>query len=147
MQGAVDGNPKSGWAIMPEFNKNHSATFEFAEALAVEPSARIAVRIVQHHDETHQLGRFRVLVTDGAPPFEGSKLPPEIAALVNIARDQRTAEQQQKLTDYYLALDPEFARLTKVLEVSSQQSREYRLTGVQDLAWALINTPAFLFNR
>ena len=27
------------------------------------------------------------------------------------------------------------------------QAADRRLTGVQDLAWALVNTPAFLFNR
>jgi hypothetical protein len=32
-------------------------------------------------------------------------------------------------------------------EQSKIQVANKRLTGVQDLTWALVNTPAFLFNR
>ena len=44
-------------------------------------------------------------------------------------------------------LPPEIARLRRALELSKGQLAKKRIVGAQDLAWAIINTPAFLFNR
>ncbi|MCE9611805.1 MAG: DUF1549 domain-containing protein [Chthoniobacter sp.] len=49
--------------------------------------------------------------------------------------------------DVPLALDPKLARLRQDAEQSKAQLANRRLTSVQDLAWALINTPSFLFNH
>ena len=46
-----------------------------------------------------------------------------------------------------LALPPEVARLRRALSLSEKQLSNKRLIGAQDLTWALINTPSFLFNR
>jgi hypothetical protein len=44
-------------------------------------------------------------------------------------------------------LDPKLAQLRQDVETSKQQIANPRLTAAQDLAWALINSPAFLFNH
>jgi len=46
-----------------------------------------------------------------------------------------------------LPIDPKLAELRGAVELSSRQLQNTRLTFAQDLAWALINSPAFLFNR
>ncbi|HUG90005.1 MAG TPA: DUF1549 domain-containing protein [Planctomycetaceae bacterium] len=43
--------------------------------------------------------------------------------------------------------DPALVRLKSDLEMSTQQLSNQRLTAAQDLAWALINSPEFLFNH
>ncbi|MFT6863149.1 MAG: WD40 repeat protein [Akkermansiaceae bacterium] len=43
--------------------------------------------------------------------------------------------------------DPRHDQLSQDLELSTKQLGDRRLTGAQDLTWALINTPAFLFNH
>ena len=59
----------------------------------------------------------------------------------------------QQLRDHLAAMekvpraDPIHDRLRSDLELSTQQLTQRRLTGAQDLTWALINTPAFLFNH
>ena len=45
----------------------------------------------------------------------------------------------------YLAQDKEHARLAA--DAANAPPADARVLGAQDLAWALINTPAFLFNR
>jgi len=43
--------------------------------------------------------------------------------------------------------DPKLARLRKDVEQSAKQAANARLTTAQDVAWSLINSSAFLFNR
>ena len=43
--------------------------------------------------------------------------------------------------------DPKLVQYRRDLELSTQQLAHKRLIVAQDLAWALINNPAFLFNR
>jgi len=46
-----------------------------------------------------------------------------------------------------IQLDPVLAGLRHDIEMSAQQAATQRLTAIQDIAWALINSPAFLFNH
>jgi hypothetical protein len=46
-----------------------------------------------------------------------------------------------------LPIDPQLARLERAVQLSGDQLQNARLTTAQDLTWALINSPAFLFNR
>lgn len=44
-------------------------------------------------------------------------------------------------------MDPKLVRLRRAVELGATQLKQRRLTAAQDLAWALINSPAFLFNH
>lgn len=46
-----------------------------------------------------------------------------------------------------IRLDPRLVQIRQDAEQSKAQLANKRLTGIQDLTWALINTPAFLFNH
>lgn len=43
--------------------------------------------------------------------------------------------------------DPKLLELRQSMDFSTRQSANRRLTAAQDLAWALVNSPSFLFNR
>ncbi|MDP7048108.1 MAG: DUF1553 domain-containing protein, partial [Verrucomicrobiota bacterium] len=46
-----------------------------------------------------------------------------------------------------LKIDPILAELRRAVELSGKHQERIRLTAAQDITWALINSPAFLFNR
>ena len=145
--GAIDGNPQSGWAISPQFGKDHWAVFEFKEPIVVDGGARLSLVLDHQFDDMHTVGKFRVAVTSSAEPTRALSLPGEIAEILAIQPLDRSDEQKTQLADYYHALDPQWVRLHDAARAAAEQQQNVRLTGAQDLAWALINSPAFLFNR
>ena len=66
-----------------------------------------------------------------------------------LAEDPKLVELKQTLAKFEapLPLDPLLERMKRDAELSKQQLSNQRLTGAQDIGWALINSPAFLFNR
>jgi hypothetical protein len=46
-----------------------------------------------------------------------------------------------------LTIDPTLAELRRARDLSEKQQGTIRLTAAQDITWALINSPSFLFNR
>ena len=86
-------------------------------------------------------------MTDGARPLTKAKLPEAVAAALAVPKEQRTAEQAAAIAAHYRSLDTELARLGGAVQKAAEQAKSARAIGVQDLAWALINNPAFLFNR
>ena len=63
--------------------------------------------------------------------------------------DPQIKQLQEKLTvaQKPVPLPPEIARLRRALDQARGNLPRKRIVGAQDLAWAIINTPAFLFNR
>ena len=63
--------------------------------------------------------------------------------------DPKLTELQKTLAkaEEPIRLDPYLVQLREDTKTSARQSENKRLTVVQDLAWALINSPAFLFNH
>ncbi|HXT58544.1 MAG TPA: DUF1549 and DUF1553 domain-containing protein, partial [Pirellulales bacterium] len=146
---ATDGNAagSSGWAVSPKFGEPHVAAFETAQDVGAAGGTLLTITLDQQFGGQHTIGRFRISVTTSKRPLRLEGPPAPIAALLAVAPDARTAEQKAELTKHFRALDPELARLTALATESGKQPDAYRLLGAQDLAWALLNSPAFLFNR
>lgn len=63
--------------------------------------------------------------------------------------DAKLKELRDHLADVSRPIpdDAKLVQLRADVEQSKRQTAQTRLTGAQDIAWALINSPAFLFNR
>lgn len=63
--------------------------------------------------------------------------------------DPKMKELQEVLAraEQPLLIDPKLADLRRAVELSTKQVEQLRLVAAQDIAWALINNPSFLFNR
>lgn len=146
---AIDGNPGTGWAISPQVGKPHTALFETKADLTHEGGTLLTISLSQQFaDGMHSLGKFRLSVTTGSRPIAGgTPLPAELAAALTAPADKRTDEQKKLLSDHFRAQDGELTRLSQAVQREAEQLKNSRLIGTQDLGWALINNPAFLFNR
>ena len=144
-QNAIDNNPATGWAIAPQLGKDNAALFRFQQPAAAADGAELVVTLDHRFGTNHVVGKFRLSVTSDKNPKLASPLTPEQVALLETPADKRTPEQKAKLRAMYLATDKEYARLAA--EAADVPPSDPRVLGAQDLTWALINSPAFLFNH
>jgi hypothetical protein len=148
--GLIDGNSATAWAIHPRMGEPRVALLEFATPVGDQgPTTLVVTMNQQFAGGQHTLGRFRLSATTAPKPvrLEGNNLPAEVAAVLTVPHEGRTAEQNATLAAYYRTIDPEFVSLTTALADHTAQAGNARLRGAQDLAWVLLNSPAFLFNH
>jgi len=144
---AVDNNAETGWAISPQFGKKQTATFQTERAIGFPEGTVLTFTIEQKFNgKKHSIGRFRLSVTTMKPPIRFESMPDNVSQVLKIERNQRTPQQQKVIDDFYRSQDQELVRLRRelaehVLPVNA------RAMGAQDLTWALLNSPAFLFNH
>jgi hypothetical protein len=143
---AIDDNLDTGWAISPQFGKSQIAAFD-GKTKTGDASGVLKFELLhKFNGKMHNIGKFRLSVSTHASPVPLSGVPENIAKLVNLPAEQRTAEQLATLKNYYRSTDKELARLQK--QVSDLVvPPDARTMAAQDVAWALINSPSFLFNR
>jgi hypothetical protein len=112
---------KKGWAVAPRQNEPHEAVFFIQQPLTALDNKELIVRLEHRFkDPGYCLGRFRISVTSAPNISRRTGVPAALLAIVDTARAQRTAEQNEKLARYYRSIAPalqpvrdEIARLEK----------------------------------
>ena len=111
---------------------------EIKDIFAVSDSNRTAEqrkKIIQAYKKSSP-ARI-ALVKSLTKASEALPADPQEVALRKLLEEARTP----------VPLPPEIVRLRRAVRLSEEQLIQKRVIGAQDLTWALINTPAFLFNR
>ena len=117
---------------------NFGMSAPVADALAVAADKRTPEQVKALTD--HLKSGDADIVAKQAALAEANKPAPPDAPLAAAKAKLTTAELP-------LSVDPVLALLRKDTALSRAQLDNKRLTAAQDLAWALINNPAFLFNH
>lgn len=148
INGAIDGNPGTGWAVSPRANVNHTGLIEVEPFEGFEGGTRLHFELSQQYpDGKHSLGRFRFTFTDSDAALNFAELPQAFAELLATPAEERTEQQAEQLRAEFLEGDQTYEMLVAAVAQAKREKENPRLAGMQDLAWALINSPAFLFNR
>ncbi|BBO32041.1 hypothetical protein PLANPX_1653 [Lacipirellula parvula] len=139
---AIDGKVETGWAIAPQFGQTHTAIFTLSRPLVARAGTRITIELDQQFlGGNHLLGRVRIATTAAEATLTQPEQPAPWRAL--LAARELSEPERTKLLCHYLQSDAEY----RSLEEAARLLANPRLAAVQDLAWALINSPAFLFNH
>ncbi|MEY2725157.1 MAG: hypothetical protein RLZZ458_1024 [Planctomycetota bacterium] len=100
--GAVDGKPKTGWAIAPQFHRDHYLVAVLSQPLSTTAGSVLKLRLEQHFGSARTLGRFRLTAICGTEPTQPGRpalassqprLDHELAAL-----ERELAELQPETT-------------------------------------------------
>ncbi len=108
---AIDGDAKGktwGWAIMEKVGQPQTAVFETVSDIAGGESSTLSISLLQNLDNPqHTIGRFRISVATSPRPIRaGETPPPNVAALLAVAADQRNDAQKNELAVYFRSIAP-----------------------------------------
>jgi mono/diheme cytochrome c family protein len=113
VEGAIDGNKETGWAISPQYARRHVAVFETKPDVAIAEGTTLTFTLDHQYGKEHTIGRFRLAATSAPRPVKAEGVSDEAIEILAIAPEQRTAEQKAKVAAYYATIDPEMIQLKK----------------------------------
>jgi mono/diheme cytochrome c family protein len=106
--GAIDADPKTAWAINPQFGKPHWAVFGTDAPLGFDGGTVFTFTLEQHFGGGRTIGRLRLSAITGGT---GAAIPSAVADALAVPPAKRTAAQQKAVLDYRLSQDAEYTRL------------------------------------
>ena len=121
---AVDRNPKTGWAIGPRFGQRHFLIADLKEPLGFAGGSRLAFKFDHYHGNSHTIGRFRVSVAREKDPLARWPVTPELTAILQIPRAQRSAEQTRQVSEFIRESSPGIRHLDRELFRLTQREKE-----------------------
>jgi hypothetical protein len=109
---ATDGNPQTGWAILPQVGRANEAVFETKANLGDGGDTALAIAMQFNFGSSHTIGKFRVAATSSPRPVRAgsdSGVPKNISDIVTVEPTKRTDKQKQELSAYYRTIAPQLA--------------------------------------
>ena len=91
LKGAVDDDPKTGWAISPKQQQSHWGIFEFSEEIQISETTTLAMRIVQSFGGHLMLHRFRVSI---AQPTQEALVVDDVESVKSLAGKVQAFDKQ-----------------------------------------------------
>ena len=136
----IDGDPRTGWAVDPQFGRDHAAVFEITNPEIIRgASKRLTVKLHFNVNTQHNIGRLRLSVSTRSaaqlPLLEGQVDPAAVARAELLKLDtkhqgQARGEDLARMTELYLQLDPAWIALNgriSALESSRPQGKKEKV--------------------
>lgn len=122
IEGAIDDNFKTGWAISPQFDQGHWALFELSEPLNLSIDQSLSFRLVQNFGSARTIGCFRITAITG--DITSDALPHQLVPLLSMPATEWNARQREKLLEARLADDKTSRKLASEMARLNAQLKQ-----------------------
>ena len=113
----VDNDPKTGWAIDPEFNRCHVAVFATKQEVGFAAGTKLIFVLEQAYGKEHTIGRLRISATTSAGPFQPDLLPASVVTILKKSPSERSESERDELVEFYRSIDRQVIALdTRIAE-------------------------------
>ena len=115
----IDDNDRSGWAVDPQFGKDHALAFTLAEPVGFEQGSLLTFRLVFRGNDMHNFGRTRLALSTAAEPpeLQAEGLSAQLASAFVTPAEKRSPDQQRVLLAWYgQTHDPEWQKQKQALD-------------------------------
>jgi hypothetical protein len=107
--GAIKSAPKTGWAIAPQFDRSHWATFILSEPLDVPENSELVFTLKQEFGGARTIGCFRLSAVTGN--IDAETVPDAIVKTAAKPAAKWSKNDRNKLVDYRVTQDNDTRRL------------------------------------
>ncbi len=127
--GTIDNNPKTGWAVDPQFGKDHAAAFQTVEPIGFENGTKLTFTLEFNVNNQHNIGRPRLAISTAPQPvsLKDDALKQSIVEMLAILKKTGTkpsAAQRAQFLKWYRTTDPDWRKLNaKVVEHESKKPK------------------------
>ena len=133
---AIDADKKSGWAVDPQFGKDHAAVFEFAQPVGFDGGTVLTFALKFDGNNGHNIGRPRLSISTAPLPASLEGAPSPHGLMVELSRawaapaEQRTEAQKSALLNWYRTTDAEWQKLNSAVQEHLKKEPRPELTKV-----------------
>lgn len=117
--GAVDGKPKSGWAISPQQGKSHWATFKLKKPINVGSGQSLSVTLRHQFGRATTIGRLKLSAITGR--LDSEPVPAAVIAATEKPAKKWNKKDRKALTDFRINTDAAYAKLTREANAIQKQ--------------------------
>ncbi|MCA9195206.1 MAG: PSD1 domain-containing protein [Planctomycetales bacterium] len=101
--GALKAQPKTGWAISPQIDRSHWATFILDKPFDLSSQQQLVVRLHHEFGQARSIGCLRISAVTG--DISGDSIPENICDIVQADESQWDSLQRQALLDFCISED------------------------------------------
>lgn len=143
---AADGNPQTGWAILPQVGRASEAVFETKADLGDGSETLVSIVMQQNYGSAHTIGKFRISVTTASRPVRAgsdSGVPKNITDIVAVEPAKRSDQQKLELSAYYRTIAPQLAA-TRMQLAELQKQRDALFNSVRTTLVSMSGPPRMI---
>jgi mono/diheme cytochrome c family protein len=122
IKAVIDSDPKSGWAVDPQFGKDHAAVFEIMVGFLEGSDFEITLSF--QNNDNHSLGRLRfsVATSKEIPELLAPALPLTVQTILDTPEAKRSKDQQTTLLQWFSTIDPDGKKLHQKIDEHSAKA-------------------------